>query len=143
MGPSETKYLSEPMRTLTMITSRGCPYHCIYCYKGVFGQTWRAHSAKYVVDLWQYLYEKFDVQLVGVEDDTFNLDYARVEEICRLLKERNIKTQWTTAQGIRADRVDKALLKKMKEVGFMRTGFGIEAGSQEMITKIGKSLDFE
>jgi radical SAM superfamily enzyme YgiQ (UPF0313 family) len=135
--------ITEPMRTLTLITSRGCPYRCNYCYKGVFGQTWRAHSAKYVVDLWQYLYEKFDVQMVGVEDDTFNLDYSRVEEICRLLKERKIKTLWTTAQGIRADRVDKPLLEKMKEVGFIRTGFGIEAGSQEMITKIGKSLDLK
>lgn len=135
--------LTEPMRTLTIITSRGCPYRCNYCFKGVFGQTWRAHSAKYVADLWQYIYEKFDVQLVGVEDDTFNLDYARVEEICRLLKERNIKTLWTTAQGIRADKVDKKLLQKMKETGFIRTGFGIEAGSQEMISKIGKSLDLE
>ncbi len=135
--------ITEPMRTLTIITSRGCPYLCNYCFKGVFGQNWRAHSAKYVVDLWQYLYEKFDVQLVGIEDDTFNLDYGRVKEICRLLKERGIKTQWTTAQGIRADRVDKELLKLMQETGFIRTGFGIEAGSQEMIAKIGKSLDLK
>jgi anaerobic magnesium-protoporphyrin IX monomethyl ester cyclase len=135
--------LNEPMRTLTIITSLGYPYRCNYCFKRVFGQTWRAHSAKYVADLWQYIYEKFDVQLVGVEDDTFNLDYARVEEIFRLLKKRNIKTLWTTAQGIRADRVDKKLLRKMKETGFIRTGFGIEAGSQEMISKIGKSLDLQ
>lgn len=135
--------ITEPMRTLTMVTSRGCPYLCNYCFKGVFGQNWRAHSAKYVVDLWQYLYEKFQIQLIGIEDDTFNLDYSRVQEICRLLKQRNIRTVWTTAQGMRADRVDKELLSAMKETGFIRTGFGIEAGSQEMVTRIGKSLDLE
>ncbi|PIS42622.1 MAG: hypothetical protein COT24_02380 [Candidatus Kerfeldbacteria bacterium CG08_land_8_20_14_0_20_40_16] len=135
--------ITEPMRTLTMVTSRGCPYGCNYCYKGVFGKTWRAHSPEYVVNLWEYIYKKFNVKMVGVQDDTFNLDYQRVEKICQLLKTRNIKTYWTTAQGMRADRIDKALLSKMKEVGFIRTGFGIESGSPEMIKIIGKQLNLD
>jgi anaerobic magnesium-protoporphyrin IX monomethyl ester cyclase len=135
--------LTKPMKTLTIISSRGCPYNCTYCYKGVFGRTWRAHSAEYVADLWQHLYEKYKVEMIGVEDDNFNMDPERVRKICRMLKERNIKTLWTTAQGLRADRIDKDLLSLMKETGFMRTGFGIEAGSQEMINKIDKSLDLK
>jgi anaerobic magnesium-protoporphyrin IX monomethyl ester cyclase len=135
--------LTKPMKTLTIITSRGCPYNCTYCYKGVFGRTWRAHSAEYVANLWQHLYEKYKVEMVGVEDDNFNMDPERVKEICRLLKKKNVKTLWTTAQGLRADRIDKELLFQMKDTGFMRTGFGIEAGSQEMIDKIDKSLDLK
>jgi anaerobic magnesium-protoporphyrin IX monomethyl ester cyclase len=135
--------INEPMRTLTIITSRGCPYGCNYCFKEVFGQKWRAHSPKYVVDLWEHLYKKYKVEMVGVEDDSFNFDYERVIEICRLLKERGIKTSWTTAQGMRADKADKNLLLKMKEVGLVTTGFGIEGGSQESIDKIGKGLKLE
>ncbi|MFZ5366488.1 MAG: B12-binding domain-containing radical SAM protein [Patescibacteria group bacterium] len=52
-----------------------------------------------------------------------------------------IKTSWTTAQGLRADRITKGLLVKMKKTGFYRTGFGIESGSQEMVDKIGKNLN--
>lgn len=135
--------INDSLRTLTIITSRGCPYGCNYCFKEVFGRAWRAHSPKYVVDLWQYLYEKFGVEMIGVEDDSFNLDYDRVIEICRLLKERKIKTFWTTAQGMRADSTDKNMLIKMKEVGLLTTGFGIESGTQESINKIGKGLDLE
>lgn len=132
--------ITKPVRTLTMVTSRGCPFGCTYCFKGIFGRSWRAHSPEYVVNLWQHLYEKYQVEMIGIEDDSFNINYQRVEEICRLLKERKIKTIWTTAQGLRADNVDINLLRKMKEVGFNRTGFGIEAGSQEIIDKINKNL---
>lgn len=135
--------INDSLRTLTMITSRGCPYGCNYCFKEVFGRAWRAHSPKYVVDLWQYLYEKFKVKMIGIEDDSFNLDYDRVIEICRLLKERGIKTFWTTAQGMRADSTDRNMLIKMKEAGLLTTGFGIESGTQESIDKIGKGLDLE
>ena len=135
--------ITKPMRTLTMVSSRGCPYGCNYCFKGVFGQSWRAHSAEYIVNLWQYLVEKFNVELVGIEDDCFNLDSKRVKDICHGLMKRGIKSYWTTAQGMRADRSDKETLRLMKEAGLFRTAFGIEAGSQEMVNKIGKNLDLK
>lgn len=133
--------LTEKRRTLSIITSRGCPYQCNYCFKGVFGPTFRAHSPEYVLKLWKYLVDRFGVEEVAVQDDTFNLDYDRALKIAEGLIKNKIKTLWTTAQGIRADRVDRKLLKTMKKSGFFRTGFGIEAGSQEMIDKIGKNLD--
>lgn len=135
--------LTRQKKTLTLITSRGCPYHCHYCYKGVFGDQWRAHSAEYVLNLWQSLVEKFGAEEIGVQDDTFNINPQRVEAICDGLLKRKIKTPWTTAQGLRADRITKSLLTKMKKTGFYRTGFGIEAGSQEMVDKMGKNLDLK
>lgn len=142
-GYSTPHVLSKHKRTLTLITSRGCPYHCNYCYKGVFGDRWRAHTPEYILNLWEYLVKEFGIEEVGVEDDTFNLDPKRVEAICDGLLKRKIKTSWTTAQGLRADKITKLLLAKMKKTGFYRTGFGIEAGSQEIVDKIGKNLDLE
>lgn len=135
--------LSRKKKTLTFVSSRGCPYHCNYCYKGVFGDRWRAHSAEYILDLWEYLYNEFEVEEIGIQDDAFNIDIARVEAICSGLIKRKIKTSWVTAQGLRADRMTKALLAKMKKTGFSRTGFGIEAGSQKMVDRIGKNLDLK
>lgn len=135
--------LTKNRRSLTLISSRGCPYHCYYCYKGVFGDRWRAHSSEYILDLWEYLVKEFAVEEIGVEDDSFNLDPQRVEKICNGLLKRKIKTSWTTAQGLRADRVTKPLLAKMKKTGFYRTGFGIEGGSQKMIDKLGKNLSLK
>ncbi len=135
--------LTQKKKCLTLVTSRGCPYQCNYCFKGVFGPVWRPHSPEYIIKLWRYLVSEFGVEEIGVQDDNFNLDYDRAMKIAEgLAKEKN-KVMWTTAQGIRADKVDFTLLSRMKESGFFRTGFGIEAGSQEMIYKIGKSLDLK
>ncbi|MFZ5366487.1 MAG: B12-binding domain-containing radical SAM protein [Patescibacteria group bacterium] len=80
--------LTKQKKTLTLISSRGCPYHCNYCYKGVFGDRWRAHSPEYILNLWEYLVKEFGVEEIGVEDDTFNLDPKRVEAICAGLGKR-------------------------------------------------------
>ncbi|NIM47627.1 MAG: radical SAM protein [Candidatus Aenigmarchaeota archaeon] len=135
--------VTQKKRCLTLVTSRGCPYQCNYCFKGVFGPVWRPHSAEYIVRLWKYLVSDFGVEEIGVQDDNFNFDYDRARRIVDGLIKEKINIPWTTAQGIRADKVDLPLLSKMKKSGFFRTGFGIEAGSQEMIYKIGKGLKLE
>ncbi len=135
--------LTSRKKCLTLVTSRGCPYQCNYCFKGVFGPVWRPHSPEYIIKLWRYLVSEFGVEEIGVQDDNFNLSYDRAMKIAEGLAREKNKVMWTTAQGIRADKVDMALLSKMKESGFFRTGFGIEAGSQEMIYKIGKNLDLK
>ncbi len=135
--------ITQKKRCLTIITSRGCPYQCNYCFKGVFGPIWRPHSAEYIVKLWKHLVSEYGAEEIGVQDDNFNFDYNRAVKIVEGLLKEKINVPWTTAQGIRADKVDEALLSKMKKSGFFRTGFGIEAGSQEMIYKIGKGLKLE
>ncbi len=126
--------ISEKARSLTIVTSRGCPYLCNYCFKGVFGKKWRAHSPEYVVRLFKYLTSTFKVDEIGVQDDAFNIDKKRVQAICEGLLKEGIKVKWTTAQGLRANAVDLELLQKMKQTGFFRTGFGIESGNQSIIS---------
>jgi len=127
--------ISEKARSLTIVTSRGCPYLCNYCFKGVFGRKWRAHSAEYVVKLMKYLVDTFKVDEIGVQDDAFNIDTKRVEAICDGLLREGVKVKWTTAQGLRANAVTLELLLKMKKTGFFRTGFGIESGNQAIISE--------
>ena len=127
--------ISEKVRSLTIVTSRGCPYLCNYCFKGVFGRKWRAQSAEYVVKLFKYLVETFKVDEIGVQDDAFNIDPKRVEAICDGLLREGVKVKWTTAQGLRANAVTLELLLKMKKTGFFRTGFGIESGNQAIISE--------
>ena len=46
---------------MAMLTSRGCPYNCIFCSKSVFGSTYRGQSPERIVDEIVYLKERFGI----------------------------------------------------------------------------------
>jgi magnesium-protoporphyrin IX monomethyl ester (oxidative) cyclase len=94
------------------------------------GTAFRAHSASYVVDHLQYVVDKFRVKNVFFEDDNLTYDMKRMETICDQITERKIKFNWETPNGIRADRVNEALLRKMKKSGCRSVFFGVESGDQ-------------
>ena len=64
----------------TFITSRGCPYSCSYCDRSVFGSSFRAHSAEYLVDHLAFLRSRYGIRHVNIYDDNFTLERPRVEE---------------------------------------------------------------
>lgn len=132
---------TEKARAFYIMTSRGCPYGCVYCFKGICGRTWRPKSAEIVVEEWEFLVRDMGATEIGVQDDVFNLDRKRAMEICALLIKKGLnKVPWITNNGIRADKVDLELLKKMKQAGCKRVAFGVESGSQKILNKIQKQL---
>jgi radical SAM superfamily enzyme YgiQ (UPF0313 family) len=82
------------IHTSTLITSRGCPYSCTYCYKGMWGNKWRGRSAENIVSELMTLYEAYDINGFVFNDDTFVLDKKRVYEFCHLLNEKKLKVVW-------------------------------------------------
>lgn len=132
---------TEESRAFYIMTSRGCPYGCTYCYKGICGRSWRPMSARKVVTEWENLVKNLSATEIGVQDDVFNLDKKRAMEICELLIERKLNyVPWITNNGIRADKVDLELLQKMKQAGCKRVAFGVESGSQRILNNIQKNL---
>jgi anaerobic magnesium-protoporphyrin IX monomethyl ester cyclase len=127
----------------SMVTSRGCPYNCIFCYKGTYGRKWRARSPKNVLAEWEYLVKELGVKEICIEDDAFNINIQRSIEICQLIIDKNLIIPWSTPSGIRANLVNKNLLTKMKESGCYRVAFGVEVGTQEMLKRIDKGLTLE
>ncbi len=122
----------------SMITSRGCPYNCNFCYKGTFGRVWRPRSPENVLAEWKHLVKDLGVREIGVWDDSFNIDMKRSIRICELIIENDLVVPWSTPSGMRADRVSKELMTKMREAGCYRVPFGVEVGTQEMLDRIGK-----
>jgi radical SAM superfamily enzyme YgiQ (UPF0313 family) len=143
LDPKKIGYRSFQNRAISMITSRGCPFNCCFCAVHLhMGQKFRAHSAKYVLDHIQYVVDKFKVKNIFFEDDNLTLDIKRFEEICDGIIERKIKIGWETPNGVRADCLDRDLLKKMKQSGANSIFVGVESGDQQVLDKvICKSLD--
>ncbi|MCQ9207440.1 MAG: B12-binding domain-containing radical SAM protein [Omnitrophica bacterium] len=129
---------------ITIITSRGCPYTCIYCPVNLaVGRMLRFRSAENVVREIEYHY-KLGYREFSFRDDNFTLDKNHVYKICDSIEKRGLKDLYLMCDnGIRADKVDTELLRRMREVGFRMLGFGIESGSQKVLNNIKKNEKVE
>jgi anaerobic magnesium-protoporphyrin IX monomethyl ester cyclase len=139
-----TDGLDPHARAYTIVTSRGCPYQCIYCSKAVTGNTWRPRSPENVIDEWRRLVVDLRATEIGVTDDVMTLDMKRAKRICQLLIDEGLNTiPWITIHGIRADNTDLELLQLMRAAGCKRVGFGVESGNQRVLDcmKKGQTID--
>lgn len=133
--------LKRYARQIPIVTSRGCPFRCIFCpIRVTMGRVWRARSAENVVEEIKYWYDR-GYRYFDIDDDNFTLDKNRVYKICDMIEGANLRgLTLTTENGIRADLVDKSLLKRMREVGFQEIAFGIEAGNDKVLQRIKKGM---
>lgn len=118
-------------------TSRGCVYDCVFCNKNCFGKTFRVKSPERVVEDFQRVID-YGFKEIYLADDGFTTHMTRAKKVCDLLIEKNIKIDWCTLNGIRADRVDLELLQKMKQAGCYRIYLGVESGNQGVLDTIKK-----
>lgn len=134
-----TDGLDPKARAYTIVTSRGCPYNCIYCSKAITGRIWRPRSPQNVVAEWRWLVRDLGATEIGVTDDTMTLDMERAKTICRMLIAEGLNTiPWITIHGINARNTDEELLRLMKQAGCRRVGFGVESGNQCVLDSIKK-----
>jgi len=134
-----TDGLDPNARAYTLVTSRGCPYQCIYCSKPITGHTWRARTPEDVVAEWRFLVQEMGATEIGITDDVWNLNLDRAKEICRLLITEGLThVPWVTVHGMRADHTDPELFQLMKQAGCRRVGFGVESGNQAVLDAIKK-----
>ena len=126
---------------MPIITSRGCPYRCIFCSKDVFGKKYRGNSSVYIVDEIRLLIEKFGVKEIKFYDDVFTLDRKRIIAICRQLKEQRIDIPWSCET--RVNLVNGALLKVMKDAGCYMIEYGVESGNQGILNSLKKDVTLE
>ena len=67
-----------------------------------------------------------------------------MEQICDLIVQRHLHFDWFTPNGLRADKLDEPLLRKMKKAGCKKIRVAPESGVQRVVDKvIGKNLDLK
>jgi radical SAM superfamily enzyme YgiQ (UPF0313 family) len=126
---------------VSMITSRGCPYLCIFCDNNTFGRKARLHSAAYVVAEIKEIVRTYQAREIAFLDDTFVLDKHRVHEIFDLLDKENIRFQWTCMT--RVNNIDFDILRFMASKGCWQIRFGIESGNEDVLKFIKKGITLE
>jgi radical SAM superfamily enzyme YgiQ (UPF0313 family) len=123
------------------ISSRGCPYSCSYCDRSVFQRSFRYNSADYLYRHLAYLRERFGIRHINFYDDQFTFHRGRVEEFCRMLIERPLGMTFNCA--VRAEHVDRELLRIMKQAGCWMVSLGIESGDEQLLAQHRQNADLE
>lgn len=125
----------------TMVSSRGCPYQCIFCLwpNTLYGHKWRMRSAENVVEEIEEAAKKYGIDEIYFDDDSFALNRERVLRICELVEKRNLKVRWIAQCRVDSIR-DEGIAKAMKEAGCHYIRFGVESGSQKMLDIMKKGI---
>jgi len=125
----------------SLVTSRGCPNRCIFCDRSVFGSNCHAFSTEYVIGMIRHLAEQFGIREFSFEDDTFITFKKRLVAICQAIIALGLDISWTCLG--RVNSIDAEVLALMKKAGCWQISFGIESGSQEILTTIHKNVTLE
>lgn len=129
-------------RILPVMTARGCPNTCTFCCR-VMGYHIRERSVDSVIKEITYLKKKYDIDELYFEDDNFTDHRQRALRILEALIGADLGIFIKFANGLRADRVDRELLLKIREAGGYWIGFGIESGSPRTLESMRKNLDLD
>jgi anaerobic magnesium-protoporphyrin IX monomethyl ester cyclase len=119
-----------------MITSRGCPFQCVFCNR--MGRKYRYHSAGYVLGEIDEIV-KLGIKEIFIHDDTFTLKRERVMEICQGFIARKADIVWEART--RVDCVDEEMLALMRKAGCIRLSFGVESGSEKVLKSMRKAIE--
>jgi radical SAM superfamily enzyme YgiQ (UPF0313 family) len=126
-------------RSVSIITSRGCPYTCTFCSIHLsMGHRWRAHSVEYTINHIKHLKDNYGVCHLNIEDDNFTFKHARAKEICSRLIAEGVGLTWDTPNGVRADTLDDDLVATMKKSGCVQLVVAAESGDQDVLSNIVK-----
>lgn len=126
-----------------ILTHRGCPYSCIYCNKNIFGRVFRYRSAENVVEEIEMLVKEHGVKEIDVIDDNFTFLMDNAGKILDLIIEKKLDIAINLQGGIRADKLTRDLIRKMKRAGVFKVGVGIESADENVLKAIKKSLDLK
>lgn len=135
--------ISKYIKAIPVYSSRGCPYNCIFCsVHDVIGKGFRAKTAEYVTHQLSYWYSKGYRRMFFV-DDNFSQDMDRIFRLCKLIKKEKMDDLILACTDVRADKINKDLLKAMWEVGYREVDLGVEGGNNKILRSIKKGVTIE
>lgn len=134
---SRTHLAFVPPRTRvgSLITSRGCPYRCRFCYNSWQPTLVRYHSAERVIEEVKLLVDDYHIKALMFMDDEFLANKRRFQKICELWEQEGFDLIWgCQARSDTISRVGLNTLKLARKIGCMQIGIGFESGSEIILS---------
>ena len=121
------------VRGATMLTSRGCPFKCVYCQASSVWGNVRYHSAKYVLDEIKYLIDTYNVEAINIIDDLCIADKTRLKRIVQMIENNGINKQIQFNINGRANLLTEDRVRLIKRMNAVQISIGFESGSEKVL----------
>ncbi len=143
----------EMPRSISTISSRGCPFACKFCFRGGQGErNYGVRSAQNIADEFLHYRDRFGVDFVALLDDNFMVSPKRITELADIMEPyaSDGLFRWGThgrldeAADLRPDRAggykkaDVRRVDEMARAGCIYIGFGAESASAKTLDAMGK-----
>lgn len=137
--PMEEFYLKDQInlfgvrRMATIMTSRGCPYHCVFCGSPVQWGRVRFHSPEYVLKEIKHLINKYEIDGIMFWDDLFIAPEERIKKLAELIEKNGLNKKLTFFGYARANLINERICLILKKMNVKRLIFGLESGSERIL----------
>ncbi len=124
--------------SMNMVTTRGCPFHCNWCAKPIWGQRYNSRSPENVVAELQWLQATYQPDHIWFADDIFGLKPGWCRRFADLVEEQDARLPFKCLS--RAD----LILRNAEDVEALRRAgcdflwMGAESGSQKILDAMDK-----
>lgn len=126
----------------SIVTNRGCPFHCTYCLANqVAGTRNRYRSVENVMAEIQHCVETLGITSFLFRSELFTQNKRWVIDLCKSIISSGIKISW--ACNSRVDTITPELLEWMRRAGCWIMAFGVESGDQATLDRVGKRAKVE
>ena len=127
--------------SVSLITARGCPYHCRWCSHEVFGKTHRRRKPHSVAEELEWLIQRYQPDMAWMADDVFTIHHGWLFQYAAELKRRGLKLPFECIS--RADRLNPQVAETLAEMGCFRVWIGSESGSQRILDAMERGVTVE
>jgi anaerobic magnesium-protoporphyrin IX monomethyl ester cyclase len=123
---------------MNLATTRGCPFHCNWCAKPIYGQRYAVRNAAGVVEEIAWLKRDYAPDQLSIVDDVFGLQPGWVETFAELIARDSVRTPFRCL--MRADQIDTRVAGALAHAGCRMVWMGAESGSQRVLDAMEKGL---
>jgi len=132
-------FAKEPYDLGFIMTSRGCPYRCIFCSNRVTtGKRYRFRNCEAVLEDLALLSGRYGQRHVTFLDDNFLVDRKRVYHLLEGIRRLGLDKKTAFSFQARGDNVDRELFRDLRAANFQSVFFGLETASEELMKVLQK-----
>lgn len=127
--------------SMNMVTTRGCPYHCTWCAKPIWGKTYAVRSASSVAEELDQIKRNYAPDHIWFSDDIFGLKPGWVEKFSQEVTKRNAVIPFMIQS--RADLINTEVVSSLASAGCEEVWLGAESGSQKVLDAMKKGITLD
>lgn len=124
----------------TVISSRGCPFDCIFCsQRAISGKSYRYHSVPRIIDEVKLLAGRYNQKKIWFMDDNFAINKRRLFELLDGIMASGYHKKVAFIAQTRGKEITREILERLKACNFISIAFGVETGSERLMKLLNKN----